>query len=506
MGKLFDFLVQEFDICSVKSDISVIDSFKLYQDMNVYRSKLEQFDSINNQDVQNPLSPLEKYVLMMETDPLKEISIMFSQNHQSGYFDKIFFMLSNPDAASTKIFNILYDNRELMHKMADHVKRLWNDITTKKYHDVDLKEFYNRQLVDMFLHNLEYEKPDHTIDSTNQKFDDMWDNYFIPATRSIRDFVRGIRYLFKEEDPNNRCGLSNFNPELYRYMFKQNVGLDLSSDPKSMIDHMYQLLDENIQNCVQIGKELYGADIIYAYDDLCEMLESEPDQIFRSDEEIIDLHKSYMEMYRKMYVEDLGFPMKNEVKLVVFNNISLAGGIYDQDVFYLNLADSSTTRRYDVEALVLHETIPGHHLQIDISTYSDQVDPLTFVYDSMTNGFSEGWALVAEHLYDRSKLTHRQSVMNEYGRLQMNILRTYRVIADIKLHIYGHKIEDVRKEMTRYVKTSDASIDSEIYRYLVIPGQAPCYKIGEMILGKIDKSKHKELLLKGWMPLCFVEI
>lgn len=492
MGKMFEFLVEKFNICSVKSNLTVLDSFKLYRNMELYQSSLNKFE----QDHGDVLSPLEKYIVMIETDPLKRFSYILSQNHHANYFEEFFLILSNPILAKGRLFDILYDNRAVLNDIAIHIKDIWSAIITEKYDDIELKTFYNQKMIDMFLNNLVFKK----LEQMDSRYDEMWNDYFIPATQSVVRFIQKIRHLFGSD--HNTPGLSRFNPNLYRYMFKQNVGLDL--DPSVMMSYAYNILEKNLQDCIRIGKKLYGKYI--PYDELYIKISSEPDQMFKSDEDIIGSYIQYMNMYRKIYIEDQGFPVKTDVKIYPFNNPSLAGGMYMQGIFYLNLADSASARRYDVEALVLHETIPGHHLQIDISTFSPEVDPLSFLYGTLMNGFSEGWGLVAENMYDRSSLSPRQSVLNEYGRLQMNNMRTYRVIADIKLHVYGTPIKTLRDEMKKYVKMSDITIDSEIYRYVAIPGQAPCYKLGEMVLGKIDKSKHKSLMIKGWVPLCFIEI
>ncbi len=500
MGILFDFLVDRFFICAQKHNISVIDYFKLYKNINVYQSALVDFEKKHTNDQNDQLSPLEKYVLMIECDPLRKLACIFSQNHLVNYIQDIFLILSNPILSEGSLFNILYENKSMIHEVAAYIISIWKIIINDNYEGVELKKFYNQKMVDMFIANTVHVK----LENMGDRYNELWDNHFVPATLFIKTYLESIRHLFATDD---QCeygpGLSNFNPDLYKYMFKLNVGLDL--DSKVMITYAYQCLKQNLNRCTMIGKLLYGIDNI-PYDILDSKILSENDQKFTSDAEIIDTYDKCMKMYRKIYVVDQNFPMSTDVKLFSFDNPSLAGGMYEHGIFYLNLANRDTMRRYDVESLVLHETIPGHHLQINISTYSKDVDPLTFIYGSMMNGFAEGWGLVAESMFDRSKLLYKQGILNEYGRIQMNILRTYRVIADIKLHVYGAKIKDVICEMKKYVKTSNLTINSEIYRYMAIPGQAPCYKLGEIILERTDRANYKSLMINGWVPLCFIKI
>jgi uncharacterized protein (DUF885 family) len=65
-----------------------------------------------------------------------------------------------------------------------------------------------------------------------------------------------------------------------------------------------------------------------------------------------------------------------------------------------------------------------------------------------------------------------------------------RIIIDIGIHAGGIRYDEIKKFMNKYLAMSDKSIESEIYRYIVLPGQALGYKIGEMII----KHIHKKLI------------
>jgi len=76
-----------------------------------------------------------------------------------------------------------------------------------------------------------------------------------------------------------------------------------------------------------------------------------------------------------------------------------------------------------------------------------------------------------------------------FGYLQANILRTFRIIADILLHVEGQTPEEVIQLARKYLTASVEGITAEIYRYRILPGQACSYKIGLEVFKRIIKKK-----------------
>jgi len=144
--------------------------------------------------------------------------------------------------------------------------------------------------------------------------------------------------------------------------------------------------------------------------------------------------------------------------------------------YYMNAAKLSEMPKFQFEALAYHETIPGHHLQI-IYAQQSQVIPEFRRHNHFT-AYSEGWALYAETL--SKELGGYQSPWNEYGRLLMELWRANRLVIDTGLHYYGWDIDKAlafRLENTPFSKEDSLNA---IKRYLVMPGQATAYKIGQL--------------------------
>ena len=162
---------------------------------------------------------------------------------------------------------------------------------------------------------------------------------------------------------------------------------------------------------------------------------------------------------RDLFINKFKFPLLTECKIVDFSNPKLSGGYYYQDTFYINSYDWKNANRCETLALILHETIPGHHLQISYDANSGNHKSLLLGYVSfITNGFVEGWGLFSE------KLCEELSFEDLYGILQYNMLRTLRIIAEIKIHVKGVHPEKIIRLFQKYLGMSENNIRSEVYR------------------------------------------
>ena len=99
------------------------------------------------------------------------------------------------------------------------------------------------------------------------------------------------------------------------------------------------------------------------------------------------------------------------------------------------------------------------------------------------NGFSEGWGLFSE------QLGYNISSFDYIGVISFHMFRTLRVIADISIHYFGTDPETLIDFFIKYLPLSKDEIKSEIYRYVCMPGQALCYKLGYEIIKKIFIKK-----------------
>jgi uncharacterized protein (DUF885 family) len=157
--------------------------------------------------------------------------------------------------------------------------------------------------------------------------------------------------------------------------------------------------------------------------------------------------------------------------------------------FFANLSAVNTRPKWEMEALVLHEAVPGHHLQIALA--QEQTDLPDFRRHGGYDAFSEGWGLYAETLgYD---MGFYKDPYSHFGALNYQMWRAIRLVVDTGIHALGWS----RPQAIDYFKANSAKSEREIAvevdRYIVLPGQALAYMIGERKLLELRARAAQEL-------------
>jgi len=176
----------------------------------------------------------------------------------------------------------------------------------------------------------------------------------------------------------------------------------------------------------------------------------------------------------------------------------------------VNLLDVSQNPIYQIDALMHHEGVPGHHLQIAVAMELEEL-PL-FRRFEICNAHAEGWALYAEKF--PKELGFYQDPYADFGRLSMEAWRASRLVVDPGIHHDGWSRERAIRFMTENTAESELNIAIEVDRYFVFPGQATSYAVGlieilrlraeaEAALGdRFDLRRfHDTLLGSGSVPL-----
>ena len=183
-------------------------------------------------------------------------------------------------------------------------------------------------------------------------------------------------------------------------------------------------------------------------------------------------------------------------------------------VFYVNAAGIDKTPMSISEATFLHETVPGHHLQLAIA--SGQTELPKFRRFEFYDGYGEGWALYAESL--GADLGCYRDAGQRLEALGEEIFRARRLVVDTGLHAKGWTRDQARKYLLETPGFTETDAALEVDRYIGLAGQALSYKCGHLrilalrakaqkALGKrFDlRSFHDELLRDGSLPLDILE-
>jgi uncharacterized protein (DUF885 family) len=148
-------------------------------------------------------------------------------------------------------------------------------------------------------------------------------------------------------------------------------------------------------------------------------------------------------------------------------------------LFFANLRDMAETPKFGMRTLAIHEGVPGHHFQIALAQGMGGVP--TFRKVLPFTAYQEGWALYAEWLGKEMGLYERDPY-GDLGRLQAEMFRAVRLVVDTGIHQQRWPRERAVRYMVDKTGMPEASVVSEIERYVVEPGQACAYKIGMLRL------------------------
>ncbi|WP_421567231.1 DUF885 domain-containing protein [Stenotrophomonas sp. PD6] len=158
--------------------------------------------------------------------------------------------------------------------------------------------------------------------------------------------------------------------------------------------------------------------------------------------------------------------------------------------FFINLGDIDANTRWSIPTLTYHEGSPGHHFQISIGqTLTD----LPMLRRSLNpSAFSEGWALYAEQLMAEAGV-YKDDPAGDLGRLQAEMFRSVRLVLDTGLHRKRWTPEQAIAYMQEKTGMKESEVRTEVNRYLVQPGQASSYKMGQLRLLALREKARREL-------------
>ena len=182
--------------------------------------------------------------------------------------------------------------------------------------------------------------------------------------------------------------------------------------------------------------------------------------------------------------------------------------------YYINTYELKSRPLYEIEALALHEAVPGHHLQIALQQELESI-PNFRRFGGFT-AFVEGWALYAERL--GLEAGFYTDPYRNFGRLTYEMWRATRLVVDTGIHALGWTRQAAIDFMAGNTALTLLNIQNEVDRYIAWPGQALAYKIGEIKVRELRRRAeqalgerfdlrafHDELLGQGALPLDVLE-
>ena len=169
--------------------------------------------------------------------------------------------------------------------------------------------------------------------------------------------------------------------------------------------------------------------------------------------------------------------------------VSAPQGSIQPGIYWVNTYKLESRPLYNMEALTLHEAVPGHHLQIALSR--ELGDLPNFRRFSYISAFGEGWGLYSEWL--GLEAGFYTDPYDDFGRLSYEMWRACRLVVDTGIHAFGW----TRRQAIDYMATRTAlplhEVHTEVDRYISWPGQALAYKLGELKIKELRKRAEQAL-------------
>lgn len=180
---------------------------------------------------------------------------------------------------------------------------------------------------------------------------------------------------------------------------------------------------------------------------------------------------------------------------------------------YFLTSEPSQQPLYNLEALSLHEAVPGHHLQSAIAMELEVPD---FRRTLSHSAFGEGWGLYSERLGKEAGFY--QDPYSDFGRLGYEMWRAVRLVVDTGIHAFGWSRQKAIDYLAKNTALTQKAVENQIDRYISWPGQALSYKMGEIKIrelrtkaqqtlgSKFDiRSFHDTLIGQGSLPMEVLE-
>lgn len=229
-------------------------------------------------------------------------------------------------------------------------------------------------------------------------------------------------------------------------------------------------------------------------------VDKNPDLRARSREQILDIYRKYEDQMYAQLPKLFGRLPKAKLEVVpmeAFREKNAAAADYNEGSpdgsrpgrINVNTSDPTERKTITMESTAYHEGVPGHHMQISIA--QELTDLPNFRRQGGYTAFVEGWALYSEKL--GKEVGFYQDPYNDFGRLNDEMLRAIRLVVDTGLHSKKWTREQVVRFFHDHSAIDEVDVQSETDRYIVWPGQALGYKVGQLKITELRERARKEL-------------
>ena len=326
-----------------------------------------------------------------------------------------------------------------------------------------------------------------------EKIESTVKNEVTPAYAKFAKFVRDDYAPHGRLDPGT-WALPDGEAR-YRFAVRHQTTTDFSAD------RIHQL---GLESVTEIETQMLTIAKAQGFSDLKsfnEHIRQDPKLHAKSGQQLFDLYTHYRDqMYGKLPELFGGLP-KNKLEVVpmeAYRSASAPPADYSIGAGdgsrpgRINVNEYAPEKRLllNVEAIAYHEGVPGHHLQFSIAQELTGLPPFR-KFNLDLNAYTEGWAFYSERL--GKEVGFYQDPYSEYGRLQNEMWRAVRWVADTGVHSQHWTRQQMVDYFHEHTAMDDENINTEVDRYIAWPAQALSYKMGQMKILELRARAQKEL-------------
>jgi uncharacterized protein (DUF885 family) len=329
------------------------------------------------------------------------------------------------------------------------------------------------------------------------KLTDVARDVIRPAYQRIRDELTDR--LLPVARPDDKCGLSWLadGPAIYATLVRSHTSLELPPEDIHAIglDEVNHKLPAEY---AEIGQRLFGTgDVAEVFD----RLRNDPDLRYREGGEIMaDAHRALEVATAAMpgwfgrlpvtpcTIEEVPDFLAADAPMAYY--YPPAGDGSRGGVYYVNTHDPGKKNRYEAASVGFHEAIPGHHLQLAISTELTGL-PSFRRFALGNTAYVEGWGLYSERLAEEMGLYAND--LDRMGMLTADSMRACRLVLDTGIHAMGWSRQQAIDFMVDHSTISVEEVTVEVDRYVGMPGQALAYKLGQREIFRLREAARARL-------------
>ncbi len=306
-----------------------------------------------------------------------------------------------------------------------------------------------------------------------------------PALRRYRDYL-AEEYLPKAREQVAVAALPD-GEQCYRATVRSFTTLDVP--PREIHETGLEQMAKIQAQMREIAERSFGTSEVRT---LLERFKTDRQYTFGSREEIVAYAQQAVDRSRTAMGEWFGVLPKADVMIKPYpefeeKSAPPASYVRPADdgrrpgIYRINTYEPEKQSKVGMESTAFHEAIPGHHLQLAIAQERPDAHPITRYLGN--SGFSEGWGLYAERLADEMGLF--SSDLDRFGLLSNEAFRAARMVVDPGIHVLGWTRQRAIDYMLEHTAESDIEVATEVDRYIIMPGQATAYMIGNLEIRRL---------------------